>query len=129
MGHWVGWLVDRVVELAQRWESPVVLDAYGPAGSLADEIQTRGVRVVRYGTREMTYACGSFFDRLVDGKVRIRRHGALDEAAAGARRRASGDAWLWARKDGDCDVSPLVAVTLALDSSKEAVAELWAAWT
>lgn len=125
----VGWLVDRVVELAQRWESPVVLDAYGPAGSLADEIQTRGVRVVRYGTREMTYACGSFFDRLVDGKVRIRRHGALDEAAAGARRRASGDAWLWARKDGDCDVSPLVAVTLALDSSKEAVTELWAAWT
>lgn len=126
----VGWVVDRVVELAQRWNAPVALDAYGPAGSLADEIESRGVRVERYAGREMAYACGSFFDALADQRVQIRRHPALDAASAGARRRTSGDSWTWARRDADCDVSPLVALTLALDQggAKNKAVELWASW-
>jgi hypothetical protein len=124
----VGWVVDRLVELAERWGAPVAVDVYGPAGSMVDELESRRVKVIRYGTREMAHACGSFFDRLVDGKVRIRRHSALDEAAAGARRRSTGDSWLWSRKDTDTDVSPLVALTLAFDMQKEPEVELWATW-
>jgi hypothetical protein len=125
----VGWVVGRIVELCKKWDAPVAVDAYGPAGSLIEEISSCGVRVIRYSTREMTYACGSLFDRLSDAKVRIRRHPALDEAAAGARRRTTGDSWLWARRDGECDVTPLVALTMAFDNQKEQPVELWAAWT
>ena len=82
-------------------------------------------RVERYATREVSYACGSFFDRLMDQKVRVRRHAALDEAAAGARRRSTGDSWVWARKDAECDVSPLIALTLALDVRSTVEPELW----
>jgi hypothetical protein len=121
----VGWVVDRVVELCQRWEAAVRLDAYSPAGSLADELVARGVRVERYSTREVSYACGSFFDRLMDGKVEVRRHAALDEAAAGARRRSTGDSWVWARRDAECDVAPLIALTLALDVRAASEPELW----
>lgn len=124
----VGWLVERVVELAQRWDAPVAVDVYGPAGSVVDDLEARGIRVIRYGTREVANACGSFFDRLSDGELKIRRHSALDEAAAGVRRRPTGDSWLWARKDADTDVSPLVALTLALDMSKEKQVEVWASW-
>jgi hypothetical protein len=49
----------------------------------------------------------------------------LDEAAAGARRRATGDSWVWARKDAECDVSPLIALTLALDVKSAVEPELW----
>jgi hypothetical protein len=49
-----------------------------------------------------------------DQKIRIRRHSDLDDAVAGARKRSSGDAWAWARRDQSVDVSPLVAVTLAV---------------
>lgn len=121
----VGWVVNRVVELSSKWGASVRLDAYSPAGSLADELVSRGVRVERYATREVSYACGSFFDRLMDQKVRVRRHAALDEAAAGARRRSTGDSWVWARKDAECDVSPLIALTLALDVKSAAEPELW----
>jgi hypothetical protein len=124
----VGWVVDRVVELCRKWEASVRLDAYSPAGSLADELVARGVRVDRYATREVSYACGSFFDRLMDRKVQVRRHAALDEAAAGARRRSTGDSWVWARKDAECDVSPLIALTLALDVRAAAEPELWVAF-
>ena len=124
----VGWVVDRVVELCKKWEASVRLDAYSPAGSLADELVSRGVRVDRYATREVSYACGSFFDRLMDRKVQVRRHAALDEAAAGARRRSTGDSWVWARRDAECDVSPLIALTLALDVRASAEPELWVAF-
>ena len=124
----VGWVVDRVVELCRKWDAGVRLDAYSPAGSLADELVSRGVRVERYATREVSYACGSFFDRLMDRKVQVRRHAALDEAAAGARRRSTGDSWVWARRDAECDVSPLIALTLALDVKASAEPELWVAF-
>jgi len=121
----LGWCVDRLVELWRRWEAPVVLDAFGPAGSFADELVARGVNVSRYGTREMAYACGSLFDRLADGRVKVRSSDVLDGAVAGARRRATGDAWVWARKDGDSDVCPLVALTLAADVKGVATVDLW----
>lgn len=103
----------------------MVLDAFGPAGSFADELVARGVNVSRYGTREMAYACGSLFDRLADGRVKVRSSDVLDGAVAGARRRATGDAWVWARKDGDSDVCPLVALTLAADVKGVATVDLW----
>jgi hypothetical protein len=121
----LGWCVDRLVELARKWEAPIVLDSFGPAGSFADELVSRGVNVTRYSTREMAYACGQLFDRLADGRVKVRRHQVLDDAAAGARRRATGDAWVWARKDGDTDVSALVALTLAADVKAAQAAEVW----
>lgn len=121
----VSWLVERTVELCTRWEAPVVLDSYSPAGSVADDLQSRGVQVIRYGTREVAHACGLFFDRVIDGKVQIRKHEKLDLAAAGARRRTAGDAWLWARKDGDCDISPLIALTLAVDHRGQPPIEVW----
>jgi hypothetical protein len=121
----VTWLVDRVTEICAKWDAPVVLDSYSPAGSLADELQSRGVQVIKYGTREVAHACGLFYDRVADGNVQIRRHEALDIAAAGARRRTAGDAWLWSRKDGGCDISPLVALTLAVDHRGQPQVELW----
>jgi hypothetical protein len=39
---------------------------------------------------------------------------ALTAAVRGASRRPMGDAWAWSRKNSLVDISPLVAVTLAL---------------
>lgn len=41
----------------------------------------------------------------------------LDAAVEGAARRPLGDAWVWARKSAEVDISPLVALTLALDAA------------
>lgn len=125
----VGWIVERAVELAKRWNGTIALDSFGPAGSLAEEIEVQGITVHRYSTRDMSYACASLFDSLMDNKVRIRRSATLDEAAAAARRRVTGDSWIWSRRDAETDVSPIVALTLALDhGNKQKTAELWAAW-
>ena len=128
----VGWVVDRVVEVASKWDAPVVLDGYGPAGSLFDAIVKRGVRVEKLGTRQVSNACASFFDAVSDRRIEIRQHQLLDDAIAAARRRTTGDSWLWARADTATDISPLMAVTLAFDGASSARAagngEVWVAW-
>jgi hypothetical protein len=125
----VGWVSERVAELVGRWGGEVSIDAQGPAGSLGDELESRGIRVRRCTTRDMAYACAGFFDAVADKKIRIRRHPSLDAAASAARRRVTGDAWIWARRDADTDVSPLVALTLALDANtRTKTTEPWVAW-
>ena len=124
----VGWVVDRVVELCARWNAEVAVDMSGPAGSLVDELEGRGVRVVRYQTRDMAYACGLLFDKLADRQVRVRSSEVLDSAVAGVKRRSVGDSWVWARKDAGVDVSPLVALTLAMDRGVGRKTDVWVAW-
>lgn len=109
-----GWLLPRAVELDQRHGPATwVVDVAGPAGPLIVDLERAGLRVVPVTYREMVEACARFYDAVVERRVAIRKHPDLDAAAAGAKKRSVGDAWAWARKNGQTDISPLVAVTLA----------------
>ena len=124
----VGWVVERVVELAKEWDLDIYLDSYGPAGSLAGEIEDQGVKVTALSTREMTSACGKFYDAVADGKIKIRRHAALDLASLAARKRQVGDSWTFGRRDAAEDVTPLLAAVIAFDaaSSLSGESDVWA---
>lgn len=111
----VSWLVERATELTKKWNARVAVDVKGPAGSIVPELEALGVRVEKYGPTEMAGATARLYDALADRQLTVRRHAALDMAAAGARKRISGDVWYWARNSAHVDVSPLVALTLAYD--------------
>jgi len=113
------WLVPRLVELSDRWGGPVVLDKQSAAGSFAAELEDAGVLVERWGTDEVAAACGRFFDRTMDLEIKVRSHDGLAAAVAGAARRNLGDRWLWGRRTSSTDITPLVAVTLALAARAE----------
>jgi hypothetical protein len=126
----IGWVIDRVVELSKKFEIPVALDSYGPAGSLVAELESQFVKVHSHTAREMAHACGVFYDAVADSKIQIRRHAALDTAAAAARKRQMSDVWIWGRRDALQDVSPLIAATLAYEKavSRSNESEVWVAW-
>ena len=126
----IGWVVERVVELSKKFEIPVALDSYGPAGSLVSELESQFVKVHSHTAREMAHACGVFYDAVADSKIQIRRHAALDIAAAAARKRQMSDVWIWGRRDAQEDVSPLIAATLAYEKamSRANESEVWVAW-
>jgi phage terminase large subunit-like protein len=118
------WVVERVVELVERWSpSAVVLDAGGPAGSLVAELEDAGVELTLMSAREHAQACGLFFDQVSAGQLRHRDDPRLTTAITGAVTRPMGDAWAWGRKLSTTDISPLVAVTLALWAHRSAVAD------
>jgi phage terminase large subunit-like protein len=111
-----GWVAARVRELVETWEPcAVVLDAAGPAGSLIAALEAADVDLVLPSARETAQACGQFFDGVCGTSPSMWHTGSalLSTALAGAQTRPLSDAWAWARKTTEVDISPLVAVTLA----------------
>ena len=110
------WVVGRLAELVER-HAPVALalDPAGPAGSLVTDL-TRLPRVpplVLVTARQYAQACGQLYDDVAVRRIAHRAQPALDDAVVAARRRSSGDSWVWARPTGGTDPSPLIAATLA----------------
>jgi hypothetical protein len=66
------------------------------------------------GSKEYAQACGAFMDLLEAEQLRHIGQKSLTEAVEGAATRTLGDAWAWDRRGKDVDITPLVAVTLAL---------------
>lgn len=109
----VSWIPARSKELARKYRAEIIVDGYAPAASLMEPLEALGLKVVRYGTKEVTAAVGLFYDALLDGSVQIRPHDKLDDAAAGVIKRMIGQSWLWSRSSPAVDITPLFAATLA----------------
>lgn len=110
-----GWLPDRLRELLAR-HSPaaVICDERGPAASLIGHVEALGVELTTVAGGEYAQACGLFFDACDQHTLRHLDTPELNTAIKGAAQRPLSDAWAWSRKSSAVDISPLVAVTLAL---------------
>jgi hypothetical protein len=102
----------RLLELVDRWDAPaVIVDAAGPAGTVAEQLRPATDRLIVTTTRDIQAACASFYDAVVTGSVGVRPSLVLSQSASDARKRTVGQSWVWSRVDGG---SPLVAMSLAL---------------
>jgi len=111
----MGWIVPWVVKRCERNEiRAVVIDGMSPAASLIDELARAGVKVTTTSAGHMAAACGTFYDAVMDARVRHTDQPQVNLALSVARKRPIGDAWGWNRKTSDSDITPLVAATLAL---------------
>lgn len=119
----LNWMVDRAVELNERWEPLGWAIAPGsPALSLKEELEAASLEVFVPSVAEYAQACGQFYDAVVrppdvDEWAASLRHlgqASIDDALAGAAKEPVGDgAWKWSRKGASVDISPVVAATLA----------------
>lgn len=114
-GRGTGWVVDKLVALSRAHRPvAVVCDPAGPAGSLLSDLAARKVDVLVVNSKEHAQACGLLFDTVSQAGLRHLGTPELTAALDGAVKRPLGDAWAWSRKSSAVDISPLVAVTLAL---------------
>lgn len=126
-----GWMKDRAIELAGRWGAEVAVDASGPVGHLAASLEAADVNVHRYTPQLLGHACGFLLQQITEKHLAVRTHQGLNAAVAGATKTPMGDAWRWGRKSTDVDVSPLIALTLAVGrhTAVEPQKEMLAIWT
>ena len=109
----VDWVADYLAVLAVSHTAPVVVDADGPMSSIIPILERAGVTVHGVHTRAVVDAAAGFCDLVAAGRISHMSDPRLDDAVAGASRRAVGDRWAFSRR-GDADISPLVAGSLAV---------------
>jgi hypothetical protein len=114
-GRGTSWVMDTLVDLTRTNRGPVSYDPSSPAASLVPELESHRVEMMPLVAREIAQACGLFYDAVKDRRLRHLGAPSLTDAIDGAAKSPIGDeAWKWSRKNSGVDISPLVAVTLAL---------------
>jgi hypothetical protein len=124
-GHWhleivdhrsgTGWLISRLEELDRKHRpSAVMYDKIGPSAALGADLEESQVRAATVSGGEYAQACGRLVDHVAQATVRHLGTAELEQAIRAAGTRPLGDSWAWSRKQSSADISPLVAVTLAL---------------
>lgn len=110
------WMVKRIIELDAKYGPTAwIIDPSGPSNSLISPLEAAEINVVKPSARQMTAACGLFYERATDAKtLQHRGQPELAVALSGCKKRDLGHAWAWGRRGQSVDISPLVASTLAL---------------
>jgi hypothetical protein len=110
-----GWVVQRLADLkASHQPAAILYDSKSPAASLVPELEDLGVEMTPVNASELAQAFGIFIDAVEQRTLRHLGTGELVSALRGAAKRPLGDASAWSRKSSTVDISPLVAVTIAL---------------
>ena len=110
----VMWAADRLTELHTAHRAHVWIDGTtGPAGTVAAALEGRPWVHLLTG-RELAAASAGLLDAVTDGSVWHRGDPALEAAVKGAARRATGDGWIWGRRNASADTAPLMAGSVAL---------------
>jgi phage terminase large subunit-like protein len=112
------WVIRRVLEiiapLGGPRRVPVWLDPTSPAGALLSGFREKKVEPNLVGARELAQACGEIKSKTLAGAWRHIGQTVLSDALKGAATRQLLDSWAWKRTSSSCDISPLVAITIAL---------------
>ncbi len=114
---WVGpWVAEAAKR--NRLHAVVVDEMSGLLEQRRDRFYLAGtdVLVTRAAAegRDMAIACAKFYDGIIDGSVKHTDQPHLNVSLAAARKRPLYGGWAWNRKDANSDITPVVAVTLAL---------------
>lgn len=112
----IKWVVPRVIAI---WKAnkpkAVVIDKASPAGAFVEPLEAAGVKVISPVAREYAQACGELYAAVVrDPEFAHLGQVPLTRAVAGADKRDLANGWAWSKRDSTADISPIVAVTLAL---------------
>jgi phage terminase large subunit-like protein len=121
-----GWVAKKLAEItAKQRVHSVVYDARSPAAALRKQLEGEFVDATAIDTRGYADACGAFTDLVADKRLRHLAQDELNSAVKNAATRPLGDAWAWSRKVSAADISPLVAVTLALWQASEKLTSVY----
>jgi hypothetical protein len=114
------WVVGELAGFCDRHDvDGVVCGGRGAAASLEPECRDREIDLKLLSAADEARAFGLVLDLVAAERLRHLGSDELRQAVKGATKRRLGDAWAWDRRDATVDISPLVAVTLAVWESAE----------
>jgi phage terminase large subunit-like protein len=110
----VSWAYDFTKERALRNNARVAVDLTGPLAGWVPQFHNDGVEVIGLSGSDVSSGCAEFLDAIASGSIRVRQSGALEVAVTTARMSTTGDRRRFVRSKSSSDISPLMALVLAL---------------
>lgn len=104
------WVVPFLVELAASHEVLVVIDAFGPLSSIIPALERAGVAIQEFRVGDVVNAAAHLSELVETGALAHQRDPRFLPATVNRRR--VGERWAFQR-NGDADISPFVAASLA----------------
>lgn len=113
------WIVARGAELSKKWDQPIRIEKGSDAAAFITLLREAGAKVDEVPSGGHAVAAGVLMNACANGGLRHVGQQALASAVKGARLKVSGESEKWARRNSRTDITPLVAVTLALGGVPE----------
>jgi len=119
------WVVGKLAEWKATLDPVAIGMGRGTYESLKEDLAAKGVKLpddpeepkrgdlAVTNAMTMAAACGQIIDAVRQESFLVVPAIQLDEAVAGAKTRTTGETIAWARKDSDCEISPLGSLTVA----------------
>jgi hypothetical protein len=114
-GEGTEWVLPALERLVPRYGTILLVDERRVAYLMPELERVTDFHVRALRTREVVTACEFFLRLVMEGKFRHRGEPELEAAVAGAGQRSLSDGWTWSRKASKADISPLCAMTWAVD--------------
>ncbi len=109
-GDGITWLVEDLKQHVDK-SIPLVIDKYGPAAVIADEMIRANHNVVFQDSIAVRQSCGRFYDAIADQTLHVRSDDRIDAAVKNATNRTTADSWAWHREAPGGEI--LMALSLA----------------
>jgi phage terminase large subunit-like protein len=109
-----GWVVASAKAATAALGVPLAVLPKSPAAGLLEPLQRAGVPVVELSPATYAKACGLLQHAVVNAELRHINQPPLNAAVVGADVRPVGESWVWDQRAATVDITPLVAVTVAV---------------
>lgn len=110
-----GWVIPFAVRQWKAKGLPIRVWKSGPEKEWIPLLREAGVEVIEVSTDEFGQATGQLINACADGTLVHLDQPSLNKAVAGAKDRTSTDgAAVWSQRNSQVEITPLVAVTVAL---------------
>lgn len=117
------WIVDACLVLRRRHRhAPILTRTASGAAPTIKLLEAAGITPVKATARDYQQACSRFEAAVFDDQVRHLDDQVLATAVEAGRKLQRDDAWVWDRDDAQADITPLVAVTMALHGIQQLLA-------
>lgn len=119
------WVAPFIAEIKSQMKPvAVVLDISSAASALLPDFKNHKILTMPISQRDYAASCANFFMSLMSKEIKHDDQEPLNEAVQSATQKFINDkSWRWARADVTRDISPLVAVTLALHGLNKRVSK------
>jgi phage terminase large subunit-like protein len=112
------WVVETAVKASRALGLPVTVDPKSPTAAVLTELVAAGVDLVELTVVDFVKACAQLQDDVLNVRLRHIGQAPLNAAVAGCDVRPVGESWAFTQRTSTVDITPLLAVTLALSASR-----------